>query len=62
MDSAFNSSRFLSPFLGDTPTREIPSAEMFLAFAFIAMGTLAFVITRGRLKTGQTRSTSIVPG
>ena len=62
MHSAFNSSRFLDPFLGDTPTREIPSAEIFLAFAFLAMGALAVVITRGRLRTGETQSTSIVPG
>jgi membrane protease YdiL (CAAX protease family) len=62
MHSAFNSSRFLDPFLGDTPTREIPSAEMFLAFAFLAMGALAVVLTRGRLRTGETQSTSIVPG
>ena len=62
MHSAFNSSRFLDPFLGDTSTREIPSAEIFLAFAFLAMGALAVVITRGRLRTGETQSTSIVPG
>jgi len=49
-------------FFGNSLTREIPSAEMFLAFAFLAMGALAVVITRGRLKTGETQSTSIVPG
>jgi uncharacterized protein len=62
MHSVFNSSRFLDPFLGDTPTREHPSAEMFIAFAFLAMGALAVAITRGRLRTGETQSTSIVPG
>jgi uncharacterized protein len=62
MHSAFNFSRFLDPFLGDTPTRESPSAEMFLALAFLAMGALAVVITRGRLRSGETRSTGIVRG
>jgi hypothetical protein len=47
MHSVFNSSRFLDPFLGNTPTRETPSAEMFLAFAFLAMGASRLFLPAG---------------
>lgn len=50
MHSAFNaSSRFLDPFLDGTPTRQRPSPEMFIAFAFWALGILAVLFTRGGL-------------
>ena len=50
MHSAFNaSSRFLDPFLRDTPTHEYPSEELFIAFAFLATAALVVVLTRGRL-------------
>ena len=63
MHSAFNSSpRFLGPFLGETPTREFPSEEMFIAFAFLATAALVALLTRGRLKAGASRSTSIALG
>jgi membrane protease YdiL (CAAX protease family) len=51
MHSAFNaSSRFLGPFLGNTPTHEHPPAELFIAFAFLAVSAIAVFFTRGRLK------------
>jgi hypothetical protein len=51
MHSAFNaSSRFLDPFLRDTPTHEYPSGEMFIAFAFLATAALVVLLTGGRLK------------
>jgi uncharacterized protein len=60
MHAAFNaSSRFLDPFLGDTPTHEHPSGELFIAFAFLAMGVLVVLLTRGRLKAGASQSTSL---
>jgi membrane protease YdiL (CAAX protease family) len=50
MHSAFNaSSRFVDPFLDGTPARERPSPEMFVAFAFLTLGALAVLFTRGRL-------------
>lgn len=58
--AAFNaSSRFLDPFLEDTPTHDHPSAEVFIAFAFLAMGILVVLLTSGRLKAGASQSTSI---
>jgi membrane protease YdiL (CAAX protease family) len=63
MHSAFNaSSRFLDPFLRDTPTHEYPSGGMFIAFAFLATAALVVVLTRGRLKPGVNQSTSITLG
>ena len=63
MHSAFNaSSRFLDPFLRDTPTHEYPSGEMFIAFAFLATAALVVLLTRGRLRLGANQSTSITPG
>ena len=50
MHSAFNaSSRFIGPFLDGTVTRERPSGEMLIAFAFLTLGVLAVLFTRGRL-------------
>ena len=50
MHSAFNaSSRFIDPFLDGTPTRQHPSPEVSMAFAFLALGFLAVVFTRGAL-------------
>jgi uncharacterized protein len=50
MHSAFNAaSRFLGPFLADTPTRAYPSGELLIAFAFLILATLVVVLTRGRL-------------
>ena len=52
MHSAFNaSSRFLDPFLGNTPTREHPPAEVFMAVAFLALGAFVVLLTRGCLKS-----------
>jgi membrane protease YdiL (CAAX protease family) len=57
MHSAFNaSSRFLDPFLRGTPTREHPSAELAIAFAFLAPAALAMLITRGRLNADASRA------
>ena len=51
MHSAFNaSSRFVGPFLGNTPTREHPSAELLIAFAFSTLAAAIVVLTRGRLR------------
>jgi membrane protease YdiL (CAAX protease family) len=48
--SAFNSSsRFIDPFLNGTLTRERPSPEIFIAFAFWTLSVLAVLFTRGRL-------------
>jgi membrane protease YdiL (CAAX protease family) len=53
MHAAFNaSSRFIDPFLGDTPTRSRPSAEMLLAFAYLTVAAVVVVFTRGRLRSG----------
>ena len=50
MHSAFNaSSRFINPFLDGTLTRECPSPEVFIAFAFLTLGVLAVLFTRGQL-------------
>jgi membrane protease YdiL (CAAX protease family) len=50
MHSAFNaSSRFLGPFLGDTPARQHPSPETLIAFAFLTLALLPVLFTRGRL-------------
>ena len=50
MHSAFNaSSRFIGPFLGNTPTRSHPSAELLLAFAYLAAAAIIVLFTRGRL-------------
>jgi uncharacterized protein len=50
MHSALNaSSAFLDPFLGGTPTREHPSAELLIALALLAPAVVAVLITRGRL-------------
>ncbi len=50
MHSAFNaSSRFIAPFLDGTLTRERPSAEVLIALAFLTLGVLAVLVTRGRL-------------
>ena len=51
------SSRFIDPFLDGTLTRERPSPEMFVAFAFWTLGVLAVLFTRGRLNA-QTRQAS----
>jgi membrane protease YdiL (CAAX protease family) len=58
MHSAFNaSSRFLGPFLDGTLTRERPSGEMFIAFAFLTIGVLAIAFTRGRLTVQARKAT-----
>lgn len=58
MHSAFNaSSRFIDPFLDGTLTRERPSAEMFIAFAFLTVGVLIAVFTRGGLNAPQRQMT-----
>jgi membrane protease YdiL (CAAX protease family) len=50
MHSAFNSSsRFLDPFLRDTPIHEHPPGELFIAFAFLAVSAFVAFFTRGRL-------------
>jgi hypothetical protein len=52
MHSAFNaSSRFIGPFLGSTPTRSRPSAEMLLAFAYLTAAGVVVLYTRGRLRS-----------
>jgi membrane protease YdiL (CAAX protease family) len=56
MHSAFNaSSRFIQPFLDGTLTRERPSAEMLIALAFLTVGVLAVIFTRGRLNAQAVR-------
>lgn len=58
MHSAFNaSSRFIDPFLDGTPTRQRPSPEMLIAFAFLALGFLAVLFTRGRLNAPARQAT-----
>lgn len=50
MHDTFNqSSRFIGPFLGDTPTRSHPSAEMLIAFAYLVMALIIVSLTRGQL-------------
>lgn len=52
MHAAFNaSSRFLDPFLGQTPTRSRPSAEMILAIAYLFVAALIILCSRGRLRS-----------
>lgn len=52
MHSAFNaSSRFIGPFLGNTPTREHPSPTLLIGFAFLAAAVIVIAFTRGRLGT-----------
>jgi membrane protease YdiL (CAAX protease family) len=56
MHAAFNaSSQFLEPFLGNTPTRVQPSAEVFIALAFLTTAALIVLLTRGRLHAGADR-------
>jgi membrane protease YdiL (CAAX protease family) len=51
MHAAFNaSSQFIGPFLGKTPTRSHPSAEMLLAFAYLAAAAVVVLFTGGRLR------------
>lgn len=58
MHSAFNaSSRFIDPFLDGTPVRQRPSPEIFIAFAFLALGLLAVLLTRGRLDAHSRQAT-----
>ena len=53
MHAAFNaSSRFLDPFLGQTPTRPYPSGEMVLAGAYLSVAAVIVLLTRGRLRLG----------
>lgn len=53
MHAAFNaSSRFIDPFLGQTPTRSRPSAEMLLAFAYLLVAAIVILFTHGRLRMG----------
>jgi uncharacterized protein len=50
MHSAFNASgSFVSAFLGNGPTREHPSAELFIGFSFLLVAVAAAILTRGRL-------------
>ena len=50
MHAAFNCSpRFLDPFLGDTPTRDHPSEEWFIVFAFAISASLITLLTQGHL-------------
>ena len=50
MHSAFNASpKFLPGFLGNVPTREYPSSELLLGFAFLLLAAAAVTFTRGRL-------------
>lgn len=52
MHAAFNaSSRFIGPFLGQTPTRSRPSAEMLLAFAYLSVAAVIILCTHGRLRS-----------
>jgi uncharacterized protein len=52
MHAAFNaSSQFLGPFLGSTPTRSRPSAEMLLAVAYLVVAAVVVLVTRGRLRS-----------
>lgn len=56
MHAAFNaSSQFISPFLGNTPTRSRPSAEMVLAFAYLIAAAVVVLSTRGRLRSAVRR-------
>jgi membrane protease YdiL (CAAX protease family) len=58
MHSAFNaSSRFIDPFLDGTLTRERPSPETFIAIAFLTLGVLAVLFTRGRLNAQARQAT-----
>jgi uncharacterized protein len=57
MHSAFNaSSRFLDPFLGATPTREHPSAELLIGLSFLIPAACIVLLTRGQLQASETRS------
>ena len=57
MHSAFNaSSRFIPPFLGNTPTRTYASPELFIGCSFLLVGVIALVLTRGRLFAGSASS------
>ena len=50
MHDTFNqSSRFIGPFLGDTPTRPRPSAEILLAFACLVLAGVVVFLTHGGL-------------
>jgi len=50
MHSAFNASgSFVPAFLGNVPTREHPSAELFIGFSFLLVAVAAAILTRGRL-------------
>jgi len=50
MHSAFNaSSRFLGPFLGDTPTRSSPPPDILIAAAFLLVGVIFAMGTIGRM-------------
>lgn len=50
MHSAFNaSSQFIGPFLGKTPTRERPSAEVLIGCSFVLVAAVTVAMTRGRL-------------
>jgi membrane protease YdiL (CAAX protease family) len=50
MHSAFNASPgFLPAFLGSTPTREHPSAEVLIGFSFLLLAVAVAVFTGGRL-------------
>jgi uncharacterized protein len=54
MHSAFNaSSRFVGPFLGDTPIRSSPSAEVLLAISFLSLGIIIALVTKGRMAAGE---------
>ncbi|MDX6463525.1 MAG: protease family protein [Acidobacteriaceae bacterium] len=54
MHAAFNaSSRFLDPFLGQTPTRSCPSGEMILAWAYLFVAAVIILSTRGRLRSAE---------
>jgi membrane protease YdiL (CAAX protease family) len=56
MHSAFNaSSRFLPGFLGKVPTREHPSAEVFIGCSFLLVAAAAVIFTRGRISAPSKR-------
>jgi len=58
MHSAFNaSSRFIGPFLGNTPTRSRPSAEMLLVFTYLTAAGVVVLCTRGRLRSAVSQGT-----
>ncbi len=60
MHSAFNaSSRFLGPFLGETPLREHPSGALLVAFAFLISAAVVVALTRGRLGAGANGGASV---